>query len=67
MNALRICRHCDESITDPSDAVAVAHELAMSGPGWTVWAHREHAHLVEPDRAPLAILARVLFARALRS
>ena len=60
---LHVCRYCDGLITDPDDAVAVAHELGMSGPGWTVWAHREHAHLVEPDEAPIRILARVLVAK----
>jgi len=48
----RVCRACDELITDPGDAVAVAHELGNSGPGWTVWAHRDHAdevELIDPD------------------
>ncbi|WP_329437838.1 hypothetical protein [Streptomyces canus] len=62
---LPVCRYCDVAITDPDDAVAVAHELGMSGPGWTVWAHREHAHLVEPDADAVRMLARVLIARAL--
>lgn len=63
---LRVCRYCDEPITDPDDAVAVAHELGMSGPGWTVWAHRAHTDLVEPNMDPIRILARVLVAKALR-
>lgn len=63
-SALHVCRHCDEVITDPDDAVVVAHELGMSGPGWTVWAHREHAHLVEPNADAVRILTRVLIARA---
>jgi len=49
---IRVCRACDETITDPDDAVVVAHELANSGPGWTVWAHRDHADdapLIDPD------------------
>ncbi|WP_210587142.1 hypothetical protein [Streptomyces sp. GESEQ-35] len=62
---LHVCRYCDGLIADPDDAVAVAHELGMSDPGWTVWAHREHAHLVEPDPDGVRILARVLVARAL--
>lgn len=61
---LHVCRPCDELITDPDDAVAVAHELGMSGPGWTIWAHREHAHLVEPNADGIRILTRVLIARA---
>ncbi|MER5436005.1 hypothetical protein [Streptomyces sp. NPDC002588] len=47
-----VCRACDEPITDPDDGVAVIHELGNSGPGWTVWAHREHAdavELIDPD------------------
>ncbi|NUP65418.1 MAG: hypothetical protein HOW71_24980 [Nonomuraea sp.] len=67
MTELHVCRYCDGLITDPEDAVAVAHELGMSGPGWTVWAHREHADLVKPDEAPVRILAHVLIARALNS
>ncbi|MFF0704968.1 hypothetical protein ACFYVC_32165 [Streptomyces tendae] len=48
---VRVCRHCDEVITDPEDAVIVAHGQGNSGPGWTVWAHRDHAELVDtlPD------------------
>ncbi|WP_405585320.1 hypothetical protein [Streptomyces sp. NBC_01092] len=65
MTELRVCRLCDSPIVDPDDAVAVAHELGMSGPGWTVWAHREHAALVEPNADAIRILARVLIARAL--
>ncbi|MFJ9909883.1 hypothetical protein ACIRVK_45135 [Streptomyces sp. NPDC101152] len=37
-----VCRACQEPITDPDDAVIVAHELGNSGPGWDVWAHRDH-------------------------
>ncbi|MFD4561685.1 hypothetical protein ACFWP5_46525 [Streptomyces sp. NPDC058469] len=65
--SLHICRYCDSPITDPDDAVAVAHELGMSGPGWTVWAHSEHADLVVPDADAVRILARVLITRALAS
>ncbi|WP_085208850.1 hypothetical protein [Streptomyces sp. Amel2xC10] len=56
----RVCRACDEPITDPDDAVAVVHELGNSGPGWTVWAHRAHAdevELIDPDL--LRILLRI--------
>ncbi|MGW1609394.1 hypothetical protein ACWCQZ_08350 [Streptomyces sp. NPDC002285] len=65
MTTLEVCRYCDSPIADPDDAVAVAHELGMSGPGWTVWAHREHAHLVDVDSDAVRILARVLITRAL--
>lgn len=47
-----ICHTCDEVITDPADAVLVAHELGNSGPGWDVYAHRDHVddvELIEPD------------------
>ncbi|MFE9765442.1 hypothetical protein ACFYPC_13070 [Streptomyces sp. NPDC005808] len=44
---VRVCRHCDEVITDPGDAVVVAHELGNSGPGWDVYAHRDHADQVD--------------------
>ncbi|WP_371660674.1 hypothetical protein [Streptomyces sp. NBC_00280] len=57
--ALHVCRHCDDPITDPDDAVEVAYEHGNSGPGWSIWAHRAHAHLVEPDPVPLLILARL--------
>ncbi|MEU6415999.1 hypothetical protein [Streptomyces spiralis] len=63
--SMHICRHCDEPITDPDDAVFLWHEEGNSGPGWDVWAHRAHADLVEPDPAPMRILARVLLHRAL--
>ncbi|MEU4172159.1 hypothetical protein AB0F46_35415 [Streptomyces sp. NPDC026665] len=42
-------------------------ELGMSGPGWTVWAHSEHAVFVDPDPTPMNILARILITRALLS
>lgn len=44
---VHVCRACDEVITDPGDAVAVLHETGNSGPGWTVWAHRDHADAVD--------------------
>ncbi|MFJ8023009.1 hypothetical protein [Streptomyces sp. NPDC096311] len=59
-----VCRYCDGVITDSADAVAVAHDMGNSGPGWTVWAHRDHAHLVEiidPDL--LRIMTRIWVAR----
>lgn len=66
MNAvLHVCRACDELITDPADAVIVAYEEAMSGPGWQVWAHREHAddvELLDPDL--LRIMTRIWTAKA---
>lgn len=64
---LHLCRHCDGLITDPDDAVLLAYEPGMSGPGWEVWAHREHAHLVKPDLVPLALLARIRELRARQS
>ncbi|MET9914849.1 hypothetical protein ABZZ74_50710 [Streptomyces sp. NPDC006476] len=65
---LQVCRYCDGPIIDPDDAVAVAHEMGMSGPGWTVWAHAEHAALVDPDADADAvrILSHVLIVKALR-
>lgn len=60
---LHVCRHCDRLILDPYDAVEVAYVHANSGPGWVLWAHGAHAHLVQPDPYPLALLARI---RALR-
>jgi hypothetical protein len=61
---LHVCRACDEPITDPDDAVIVAHDLGNSGPGWTVWAHRDHADLVDviPDDL-LRIMTRVWAAK----
>ncbi|OPG03066.1 hypothetical protein B1R27_30070 [Streptomyces sp. GKU 895] len=62
-----VCRHCDEPITDPDDAVYIGHEPGNSGPGWDIWAHRAHADLLDPDPVAIHMLARVLIARALRS
>jgi hypothetical protein len=61
----RVCRHCDEPITDPDDAVYVGHEMGNSGPGWDVWAHRAHIDLIGPDPDAVRIVARVLVHRAL--
>ncbi|MFI5880199.1 hypothetical protein [Streptomyces sp. NPDC051554] len=61
---VRVCRACDEVITDPADAVVVAHELSNSGPGWDVWAHREHAadvEVIDPDL--LRIMTRIWVAK----
>lgn len=45
---VRVCRWCDGVIAHPdSEGVIVAHELGNSGPGWDVWAHREHADQVD--------------------
>lgn len=61
---IRICRYCDQEIADPDEAVAVAHELGNSGPGWTVWAHREHAHLANViDSTLLNIMLRLWVAQ----
>ncbi|MFJ3772462.1 hypothetical protein ACIPX0_12280 [Streptomyces sp. NPDC090075] len=60
-----VCRACQEEISDPADAVAVMHELGNSGPGWTVWAHREHAddvELINPDL--LRIMTRIWVVQA---
>ena len=62
--ALHVCRACDEVIEDPEDVVIVAHELGNSGPGWDVWAHRDHAddvELIDPDL--LRIMTRIWAAR----
>jgi len=62
--SVRVCRACDEVIEDPADAVLVAHELGNSGPGWDVYAHREHAddvELIDPDL--LRIMTRVWAAK----
>jgi hypothetical protein len=64
---VRVCRHCDEPIAAPGAAVLLWREEGVSGPPRAVWAHREHAHLVEPDPALLRILARVLVAQARRA
>lgn len=55
--ALHVCRHCDGLILDPDDAVEVAYEHGNSGPGRSIWAHREHADLVDPDA--LRIMTRI--------
>lgn len=44
---VRVCRACDKVIAAHEHAVAVAHELGNSGPGYTVWAHAEHVDDVE--------------------
>ncbi|WP_327694708.1 hypothetical protein [Streptomyces sp. NBC_00459] len=40
-------RYCDGPITDAEDAVEVAYEHVISGPGRSIWAHREHTDLVD--------------------
>ncbi|MET9814034.1 hypothetical protein [Streptomyces sp. NPDC006355] len=45
---VRVCRHCQEVITAPGvNGVIVGHERGNSGPGCDIWAHREHADLVD--------------------
>jgi hypothetical protein len=64
---VRVCRACDQVIEDPEDAVIVLHELSNSGPGWDVYAHRDHADdvdVIDPDL--LRIMTRVLVSRHLR-
>ncbi|MGW5433832.1 hypothetical protein ACWET9_42820 [Streptomyces sp. NPDC004059] len=34
--ALPLCRHCDQVISDPDDAVCVGYEPGNSGPGWEI-------------------------------
>lgn len=63
---LRVCRYCDQPITDPDKAVFLWHEPAMSGPGWNVYAHPGHAPQVKPDLGPLLLLARIRARKALR-
>jgi hypothetical protein len=63
-DAMRLCRHCDQPITDPQDAVLIAQEAGNSGPGWNVWAHRRHANRAEPHPVAVRALARILLARA---
>ncbi|MFI6661515.1 hypothetical protein ACIBL8_39045 [Streptomyces sp. NPDC050523] len=65
MNGTRVCRACDAPITDPADAVVVAHEMGNSGPGWDVYAHRDHVDdvaLMDPDL--LRIMTRILAVKA---
>ena len=57
----------NEPIAGPDDAVLLWHEEGMSGPGRDVWAHREHADLVQPDTGLVRVLARVMIAKAMRS
>ncbi|WLW55581.1 hypothetical protein [Streptomyces sp. YU58] len=58
--SVHVCRACDEEITDPADGVIVAHELGNSGPGWDVWAHRDHVDDVELiDPVLLRIMTRI--------
>lgn len=64
--ASHVCRACDEPVSDPEAAVYLGRETGNSGPGWDLWAHRDHADRVGPDPDALRILARVLLARALR-
>ncbi|GAA3783916.1 hypothetical protein GCM10022403_018260 [Streptomyces coacervatus] len=67
--AARRCRACDESITDPDDAVVVGYEAGNSGPAWEVWAHREHAarQPTKQGRELLQIMAWFLLKQALDS
>ncbi|MFE8926443.1 hypothetical protein [Streptomyces rochei] len=54
-DAMHLCRHCDQPITDPKDAVLITQEAGNSGPGRNVWAHRQHANRTEPH--PVAVRA----------
>lgn len=63
---LHMCHFCGGLILDPKDAVEVAYEPGMSGPGCVVMAHREHATLVKPDPRPLQLLDRIQALRAAR-
>ncbi|WP_405906327.1 hypothetical protein OG742_11310 [Streptomyces sp. NBC_00828] len=61
----RVCRACDEPITDPDNGVVVAHEAGNSGPGWDVYAHKAHAddvELIDPDL--LRIMIRIWAVKA---
>ncbi|MGW0823558.1 hypothetical protein [Streptomyces sp. NPDC002845] len=64
--SLHYCRYCDGLITDRAPGRAIAYVHGASGPGWEVWAHNEHAHLVQPDPQPLALLARIRALKARR-
>jgi hypothetical protein len=46
----RVCRYCDEPITDPDDFVFLWHEPGMLGPGRDVYTHREHDDLLARTR-----------------
>lgn len=63
---VRVCRHCQEEIANPEkDGVIVAHELGNSGPGWDIWAHREHAEQVDLiDDDLLRIMLRIWTAQS---
>lgn len=58
-----ICRGCDEPIAEAEDGVLVGHDPGSSGPGWPIWVHRGHEHLVKPDPVLVRALVRVLVAR----
>lgn len=62
-----VCQACGETITDPDDAAYLGHEEGNSGPGWAIYAHREHVDQVRPDPVAERALARALIARALES
>lgn len=62
--SVRVCRRCDQPITDPEDAVLVAHEAGNSGPGWNVWVHRAHADRIELHPVAVRAMARILLTRA---
>lgn len=64
---VKVCRGCDEVLTDADDAVYAGHEEGASGPGWEIWAHRACLDLLRPDPVATRILARVLVAKALES
>jgi hypothetical protein len=62
---VHVCRACGEPITDPDGAVYMGHEDGNSGPGWDVWAHRDHiAQAAELDPTYVRIVARMLILRA---
>lgn len=57
---VHVCRYCDGVIIDPGDAVEVAYVPGNSGPGRSIWAHSEHADLVDlVDPDALRIMTRI--------
>ncbi|MEU6344498.1 hypothetical protein ABZ883_26520 [Streptomyces sp. NPDC046977] len=62
---IRFCIVCNSLIE--GDGVPVDETSVMSGPGITIYAHREHAHLVERNSAGAALLARIRARRAAAS
>ncbi|WP_432129584.1 hypothetical protein [Streptomyces tendae] len=57
---VRICRGCQEVIDSPAtEGVLIAFEMSNSGPGWGIWAHKDHLDQVQISETALELALRL--------